>query len=209
MERDRRFYLITMLPILISVVIGVVLLLFHDSIGTGSKAALIVAAERNDMSSQISSMNAEIDSLNSDIEGYNKIIDENSTLINEVNSLNSELESYNTDLENARQHNTELKSQVESKQNYLNELNDMEDTGSEGTARTLQEGEYKCPADIEKGRYRAEGDATIYIYNIANSLTVREDLSTNDSGSYEFDLDSGEKLKVDGEITLTPISEAS
>ncbi len=204
--RNGKIFYITMIPIIVSVVIGVLLLVFHNSIGTSSKAALMVAGEKNDMNSQISELNSQIDDLNVEIAGYNQIINANSTLINEVTSLNSELDSYNADLENARQRNSELNSQLTEKQEYLDNLSSIGTDSAEGEARELKDGEYKCPADLKSGRYRAEGEGTIYVYNIANSLTVRENLSTIDSHSYEFEISSGEKIKIEGEVSITPLS---
>lgn len=205
MRNGKSFY-ITMIPIIVSVVIGVLLLVFHNSIGTGSKAALMVAKEKSDMNSQLSELNSQIDDLNLEIAGYNQTINANSTLINEVTSLNNELDSYNADLENAKQKNSELNSQIAEKQEYLDNLSSIGSESGEGDSRELKDGEYKCPADLKSGRYRAEGEGTLYVYNIANDLTVRENLSTIDSHSYEFELSSGEKIKIEGTLTLTPLS---
>ena len=47
--RNGKIFYITMIPIIVSVVIGVLLLVFHNSIGTSSKAARMVAGEKKYM----------------------------------------------------------------------------------------------------------------------------------------------------------------
>lgn len=207
MQRNKSFY-ITMIPIIISVIIGVILLIFHNKIGIQSNASLIVSKERSQYSSDIDSLKAEKDSLNSDIEQYDKVINENNTLISEVESLNSELEGYNSDIQNAQSRNQELQTQLTEKQNYINSLSELAEK-TEGAEKKLSDGEYKCPADLNAGRYKAEGSGTILIYDIANNVTDRVNLSTLDSHTYEFDISSGQKIKSEGDVTLTSIELSS
>ncbi len=205
MRSNKSFYL-TMIPIIISVIIGVILLAFHNRVGLNSKAALIAAGERSDMNSQISELNSEKEELQAQISEYDTVIDENRTLMTEVDSLTEQLNSYNSDIENASQLNSDLKSQLSEKQTYSDNLSSVAQK-TDGSSTTLSEGEHKCPADIDSGRYRAEGSGRLLVYDIANNVTASINLSTIDSHSYEFEINSGEKIKTDGSVTLTAVLE--
>ena len=203
----KKFILTIALPVALSIAAAGCILYFHNSIGIKSNAYSLVASEKSDMSSSISELKNEKTELTDEQSGYDKTIQENYTLINEVDSLYSQLEGYETDIQNAQALSTELDSQLESKKAYLDGLEQIPEE-SEGKTITLKEGEHKCPSDIKAARYKAEGTGKLYIYNIAGSLkTSVKDLSTMDSHSYTFEISSGEKIKTEGDITLTEITE--
>lgn len=203
----KKIILTIALPVALSIAAGCTILAFHNSIGIKSNAYSLVAKEKSDMSSAISSLNEEKKQLEEDQSEYDKILNDNYTLINEVDSLYDQVELYNTDIENAKSQNEELNSQLESKQAYLDSLEQIPES-SEGNKVKLKEGEHKCPSDIKAGRYKAEGTGKLYLYNIAGSLkTGVKDLSTIDSNTFTFDIASGEKIKVEGDISITEIVE--
>lgn len=203
----KKIILTIALPVALSIAAAGCILYFHNSIGISSNAYSLVSNEKNDMSSSITELKKEKEELTDEQSGYDKTIQENYTLINEVDSLYSQLESYETDVENAKALSSELDAQLESKKNYLAGLEQIPEE-NEGKTMKLKDGEHKCPTDIKAARYKAEGTGKLYIYNIAGSLkTSVKDLSTMDSHSYTFEISSGEKIKTEGDVTLTEITE--
>lgn len=201
----KQLIITVILPVLISIIIGVVIILFHNEIGIASIAHSVVSTEKRNMSDELSHFQKEKAELLNKQSEYDKVINENSTLISEVDTLKKELENYETDISNAKERNSELDTQLQSKRLYLDNLSKIGNQ-TEGEQKKLKTGEYKCPSEIESARYKAEGTGKIYVYTIANSLKDNVDLSVIDSHSYTFDLSSGEKIKIDGEVNLTKIN---
>ncbi len=201
MHNNKSFY-ITMIPIIISVIIGVLLLVFHNSFGTDSKAALAVAKERSEMSSSISDLNAEKEDLNAQISEYETTINNNSEILSEIEGLQAELENSDQNLESAKARTEELQKELDEKQAYADSIDSVETT-KDGDTKQLKAGEYECPDDIKAGRYRAEGSGNIVIKKTGTDIS--RDLDTIDTNSYEFELESGDSLTIDGEITLTEL----
>lgn len=206
--QKKQFMLTVALPVLLSILIGIVIILLNRSYILESRAKAQIASERSRYSEEIDKLKKEQASLNSETEKYDKTLEENKQLVAEIDTLTNELNSYTTDVEDAAARQTSLDEQITEKKNYLSGLDSISEE-TEGTSRTLKEGEYKCPGDLPAGRYKAEGEATIYLYDISpSSLRDKQDLSTVDSHTYTFTLQSGDTFKTDGEVKLTDMESA-
>ncbi len=205
--RNKKFYLTTVLPILLSVVAAVVIVLLNSSSILHTRAATRVANEKGAMRAGISDMKNEQKELRREEAEYDKVIEDNQKLIGEVESLRQELESYNTDINRGAEKNSGLDASLADKQTYLDSLNDIQPE-TEGGTRKLKEGTYKSPADLPAGKYRAEGSGKLYLKDISNRQKDKADLATTDTHSYVFEIAEGESIKTEGDITLTALTDS-
>ena len=199
---NKRFYLTIALPIFLSLAAGIVIVVLNSKSILHTRAESRVSGEQTMMSSEMDSMREEQKTLKRDEAKYDKIIDDNQSVVNNVESLKSQLAQYDIDLENANTRNAELDNSISENQAYLDSLNSIKKT-TDGEERTLKDGNYKSPSDINPGKYKAEGTGTILLKNIANAQKDRINLSTIETHSYVFEIASGESINVKGEITLT------
>lgn len=201
----KRFILTVVLPVCISLLIGILIIVLNNNFILNSRAIAIVASEKSNFNSQISELKKERDKLEGEIADYDKTLADNSLLTEEVEALKSELEHYVSDVDAAKARSEKLKVQITEKKTYLDSLSKIE-SETEGDSLKLSDGEYKCPSELPSGRYKAEGTGKLYRYSISNSLTLKEDLSTIDTHSYTFDLEAGETIKIEGTLTLTELT---
>lgn len=201
----KKFLLTVVLPVCLSIIAGLLIIILNYNNVLGTRARAVVSNEKAQLNEEISQLSAEKDSLTAQISSYDETLSANASEVQEIDTLSNELQTYTTDIENMKSRITEIDSQISEKSIYLSGLDTLPKE-SEGEKITLSKGEYKCPADIKAGRYRAEGSGIIYIYSIANSLTAKEDLSTIDTHSYTFDIKSGESIKIDDSVTLTEVT---
>ena len=111
---------------------------------------------------------------------------------------------YGTSESELRKKIAEAEKKISEKTEYLSSITDIP-VEVQGEKKTLKSGEYKSPSQIKAGRYTAEGNGTIYLYTISNSLRLKENLSLINSHSYTFEITSGETLKIDGTVSITEL----
>lgn len=197
--------LIVVAPVSASIVIAGIIIGLHNNIMMGTYVNSIVSNEMKVYKENISSLNREKERINGEIAQADEFLKTNEDLVSEVESLNDSLTSYNNDISAAKKKNENLKTQISDKKNYLEKLSELK-TETVGDAKKLSEGEYKCPAQLDAGRYKAEGSGKIYLYNIAHTLKENLNLATIDTHSYTFEIASGESLRVEGDVKLTNIN---
>ena len=199
-----RFYLTIILPICLSVVLGILIVVLNFNSVLQSRTAAKVDKEKSDMQREISLLKERQKELEREEAKYDKIIEENETIISETNALSAELKAYDDDIARASEANDTLDKSLTEKQAYLSGLSDLP-TVTDGKKYALKNGNYKCPSDIPSGKYRAEGTGKLYLKDISNRIKDRVDLSTLETGSYVFEISSGESVNTDGVITLTSL----
>ncbi|MGN0181826.1 MAG: hypothetical protein ACI4DP_05365 [Candidatus Ornithomonoglobus sp.] len=201
----KKFILTIVMPVVISMLIGAIIIIFSNSFIIPPKARAVAGAEKSRLNTEMAALQKQKEAMENDIATYNNDIANKENLLAEIQERQSTLEDYKSELEETKAKIAEIDKQIEEKNNILNTLSDIKEE-TEGEAKVLEKGEYKCPADIAAGRYIIEGDAKIYLYSIANTLSKKEDLSTLDTHSFKFEITSGESLKIEGgEVTLKSI----
>ncbi len=202
--QNKKFILTTVLPVALSIVIGILIIVINNNFILKSKAHAIVATEKKDFSNKIKSLKSEEKELLQTSAEYDLTLTQNTLLVEEVETLKHTLDGYVADIEAANSTIAELDTSITDKQAYYDSLSGLQ-SETEGDVITLKTGDYKCPSGIKAGRYTAEGNSKIYFYTIANTLKDKVDLSVIDTHSYSFDIASGESIKVDGNVTLKKI----
>ncbi len=200
----KHFIITVAVPILISIIIGIVLIILNSSFILKSRASAVVRKETDKMKSEITQMQKDKELLVKQETDSSAEYEKNLRLIDEVETLNSELTHYDELITAASSKNSELDKQIADKRAYIENSNNAA-TETDGKTTVLKPGDYKVPSDIAAGRYRAEGSGMLYIYTISNSLRSRTDLSTTDSHTYTFDVASGESITTEGEVTITKL----
>lgn len=202
--KNKKFLITTVLPIAISLIIGILIVTVTNNFILKSKANSIVESEKKEFINNINALKSEKAQLEATEAEYDEILTQNKALVEEVETLKGTLDEYVSDIASAQSTLADLDSRIAEKQAYLNSISGLT-TESESTVITLKKGEYKCPSTIKEGRYTIEGSGTVYVYTIANNLKEKFDLSVIDTHSYTFDITSGETLKVESTSTLKKI----
>lgn len=201
----KKFILTIVVPVVISMITGAVIIIFSNSFIIPSKARTAAEAKKSALNAAMTELQSRKEELEKQIEDYDDDISNRESLLTEIQKRQDTLEDYESELEETQAKIDEIDSQIEEKNKILSTLSDIKEE-TEGEAKVLKEGEYKCPADIAAGRYTIEGDAKIYLYSIANTLSKKEDLATLDTHSFKLEISSGESLKIEGgKVTLKPI----
>lgn len=202
--QNKKFLLTTVLPVALSIVVGILIIAINNNFILKSKARTIVMSEKKEFTANINSLKSEEKELTKASAAYDEILAQNTFLIEEVETLKSTHDGYVADIESAKSTIAELDTIIADKQAYYDSLSGIEQE-TEGDSISLRTGDYKCPSSIKPGRYTAEGTGKIYFYTIANTLKDKIDLSVTDTHSYTFDITSGESIKIDGSLTLTKV----
>ena len=205
MFRNKNFLLTVILPILCSIIIGIIIILLNSTSVLNTRASSNVAKEKKEMSDEIEVLASKKKELTLDASNYDSEIENNRILLNEIEALKSELDGYTSSIELANATIIELDQEISDKTKYNESLNNVT-TQNSGASVVYTDKKLNVPQDITTGRYKAEGTGKLYIYNIAGALEVSRDLSVTDTHSYTFDLYSGQYIKIQGTLTLTNIS---
>lgn len=202
MKAKTRFILTVIVPICLSVAVGIAVVILNSQSILHTRAAAIVEYEKNEMKDKISDLKGEKKQLERKEAEYDKLIKKNELLRSEVEALKKSIRDYDADIARATEKDAELDRTIEQKQAYLDGLSEISPDTAGGKYK-LRDGDYKCPADIPAGKYIAKGTGTLYIKDIANRRKDKADLSTIESNSYTFEIAAGESLTADGDIELT------
>lgn len=206
MIRNKKFLLTVVLPILVSIAIGIIIIVLNSTSLLNTRAATTVLNEKNTMNGELDTLQSEKKELERTAADLDKQLSDNALLVEEINALNTRLNEYNTDIENANATIAELDKSIAEKTEYDNNLNSLE-TDSVGTTKSYKNVKLNIPTDLKGGRYKAEGDGTLFIYSIAGTLDDKQNLSLLDTHSYVFNITSGQSIKVEGTLTLTSLSD--
>lgn len=205
---DKKTLTAILIPLVIGVATGAAIILCHNSFSNEAHCLAVVNGEKNEMKNSIDDLISERKRLLSDNDKYDITINENGLKTSEIDSLIEEYENYVNKIEELKTTDNDLLNQINTKKMYVEKLAKMVNPVT-GEKRTLAAGEYKCPSQLPAGRYILEGNGYFYIYSIANTASLKENLSTIDTHSFVFDIREGETLKLDEECSITSVENAS
>ena len=197
MLRNKNFLLTVILPIIISLLIGILIIILNSQSIINTKATTQVMSEKNEMNSNISSLSAEKKELLYTAADYDKQIEDNRILFEEIQALTTELNTYTESINSAHGTITELDNTIAEKKAYNESLDSV----------SYKNTKLNIPQDLTAGRYKAEGSGTLLIYTIAGTLEEKQNLSVLDSHTYTFNIASGQSIKIEGTVSLTKIIE--
>ncbi len=206
MLRNKNFLLTVILPIIISLLIGILIILLNSQSIINTKATTQVMSEKNEMNSNISSLSAEKKELLYTAADYDKQIEDNRILFEEIQALTTELNTYTESINSAHGTITELDNTITEKKAYNESLNSVS-IPTQSVTKSYKNTKLNIPQDLTAGRYKAEGAGTILIYTIAGTLEEKQNLSVLDSHTYTFNIASGQSIKIEGTVSLTKIIE--
>lgn len=204
MLKNKNFLLTVILPIPISICIGIVIILLNSHSVLNTRATAAVMSEKKTFNAEIGNMKKEKEDLQYKAAEYDKTIEDNRILLDEINTLTDTLNEYTTSIENAQATIASLDTAITEKTAYNESLNGVT-ADTPGTSKSYSDTKLSSPADISAGCYKAEGNGTILIYSIAGTLEDKQDLSVIDSHSYTFNLTSGQAIKIEGTVSITEI----
>lgn len=204
MLKNKKFFLTSVLPVIISVILGVIIVSVNNNLIINIRANSTVNSEKEQMQKDIKDFEDQKISLQYTAADLDKKIEDDRILFEEIQALKKELEDYNTDIADAKTTIGQLDTSISEKSKYnanLDRLNNQ----SVVSEKTYTNIKLNIPGDVSAGRYKATGKGKLYIYTIANTLQEKQDLSLLDSNSYTFSISSGQYIKIEGTITLTNI----
>lgn len=170
-----------------------------------SKADKIINDEIISINMENYSLETERNSLTEEINGADDRIKNKSSINKEIEDYKKQAEDYKKEISDAENVIGELNDTIDKKNEYLEKMNEMRNEASE-EERTLKEGTYECPDDIEEGRYIVSGTGWFLLYDSSNKLTTSENLQTLESGTYTFDLEEGGKIEIKGTVKIAPLA---
>lgn len=206
MLKNKNFLLTVILPIFISIIIGVIVIALNSENILHTQSSAVIASEKKQMSDNMSDLKVEKKELMRKAAEYDKTLEDNQILIDEIKALTDELNDYTENIESAQTTITELDSAIADKTAYNESLASVSG-GEIGKSKSYTNIKLQIPSDLKAGRYTAEGKGTLLIYTIAGSLREKQNLSLLDTHSYTFDIASGEAIKIEGTLSITEIIE--
>ena len=206
MLKNKNFLLTVILPIFISIIIGVIVIVLNSENILHTQSSAVIVSEKKQMSDNMSDLKVKKKELMRKAAEYDKTLEDNQILIDEIKALTDELNDYTENIESAKTTITELDSAIADKTAYNESLTSVSG-GEIGKSKSYTNIKLQIPSDLKAGRYKAEGKGTLLIYTIAGSLREKQNLSLLDTHSYTFDIASGEAIKIEGTLSITEIIE--
>ena len=206
MIRNKNFILTVILPIFISIIVGIFIIVLSSNSILKTQATAVVANEKRVMNSAMSDLKAEKKKLERKAAEYDKNLEGNRLLVEEITALTNELNDYTLSIEKAKETVASLDTAIAEKTAYNESLASISGN-SAGEKKSYTNIKLNIPSDLKAGRYKAEGKGTVMIYTIAGTLEDKKNLALLDSQSYTFDIASGQSLKIEGTVTVTEIIE--
>lgn len=206
MLKNKNFILTVILPIFISILIGIIIIILNSQSILHTRATAVIASEKSSMNSSMSDMKKEKTNLLKKAAEYDKILEDNKLLLDEINSLTNELADYTESINNSNQTIKDLDTAIADKTAYNESLNSITQS-TKGEKKSYTNKTLTVPLDISAGRYIAEGQGTLMIYTGTKLNDKAHDLSLTDTHSYTFDVKSGQSVKIVGTLSLTKILE--
>lgn len=206
MLKNKSFIITVILPIFISIIVGVVIIVLNSNSILKTQASTAVALEEKKMNQEITTLKSQKSELSVTAAEYDQTLEDNRLLLEEVTALKEELNDYTSSIEKAKETITELDNSIAEKTAYNENLSQLS-SNNPGNTKSYTNTKLNVPSDIKAGRYKAEGKGTLMIYTIAGTLQDKQNLSIIDTHSYTFDISSGQSVKIDGTLSLTEISD--
>ena len=125
MLKNKNFLLTVILPIFVSLIIGVIIIILNSQSILQTRAKSEIASEKKNMSDNIAKMKDEKQSLTYKAAEYDTILEENRLLVDEITALTDELADYNTRIEAAKETVADLDSQISEKTTYKDNLQSL------------------------------------------------------------------------------------
>lgn len=204
MLKNKYFILTAILPIFISIIIGIVIIAINSTVIINMRANAVVSNEIKQMESGIKEFEDKKISLQYTASDLDKKIENNSIILGEIQALKTESENYDTDIANAKKTIEGLDISITEKTKYSSNLDKLNNQ-TPSINQTYSNVKLNVPGDISAGRYTATGTGKLFIYTIANTIQEKQDLSLLPSNSYSFNISSGQYIKIEGTVTLTNI----
>lgn len=206
MLKNKNFVFTVILPIFLSIIIGIVIVILNNSSILHTRAVATVKNEERTFSKEIKQFEDEKEALLRTAAEHDAVLEENRLEVEQITTLSTELGELNTDIEDAKEKIEELDGEIESKTTYNEGLSSIV-PAQPGTPQSFTDKKLNIPSDLKAGRYTADGTGKIMIYTIAGTLKDKQDLSLLDTHTYTFNIASGESLKIEGTLSLTEIIE--
>lgn len=206
MFKNKNFLLTVILPIFVSIIIGIVIVVLNSNALLKTQATAVVSGEKSKFTLEMSKLKSEKKELSQTAAKYDKMLEENQLLLEEINSMTAELNDYTAAIEKAKETITSLDTSISEKTSYNESLSSLS-ADTDGSSKSYKDTKLNIPTDLKAGRYRADGEGKLMIYTIAGTLRDKQDLSLLDTHSYTFDISSGESVKIEGSLSLTEINE--
>ena len=205
MLKKKNFIFTVILPIFISIIIGILIVVLNSSSILKTQASAVVLNEKKQFKSEMTELKKEKKELNSEAAEYDKTLEENRLLLEEINALTTELNDYTSSIESAKETIASLDNSIAEKTSYNESLSSLSGN-EEGSTKSYTNKKLNVPSDIKAGRYKAEGTGTVMIYTIASTLQDKRNLSLVDTHSYTFDIASGQSVKIEGTVSIAEIN---
>lgn len=206
MFKNKKFFLTVILPVFVSIVVGIIIVALNSNALLKTQATAVVSGEKNKFAAEMSKLKSEKKELSQTAAKYDKMLEENQLLLEEINALTAELNDYTTAIEKAKETITSLDTSITEKTSYNDSLSSLS-ADTDGSSKSYKDTKLNIPTDLKAGRYRADGEGKLMIYTIAGTLQDKQDLSLLDTHSYTFDISSGQSVKIEGALSLTEIKE--
>lgn len=197
--------------IIIIAVIAVVILILAVSSVFFTYGHAVKSQAKNNFQNELSSLETEnykLEKKRSELKDYvsetESDIETKYEIGLEAEEYTSKLEAVKQEAEAAEQTLAELEASIEKKQEYLKQADSIKPL-TEGNIISVTAETLECPSDISPGRYIAEGSGNLLIYTSANKLRISEILTSIDTNSFTFDIESGESVKVTDSVIFTEL----
>lgn len=197
--------------IIIIAVIAVVILILAVSSVFFTYGHAVKSQAKNNFQNELSSLETEnykLEKKRSELKDYvsetESDIETKYEIGLEAEEYTSKLDAVKQEAEAAEQTLAELEASIEKKQEYLKQADSIKPL-TEGNIISVTAETLECPSDISPGRYIAEGSGNLLIYTSANKLRISEVLTSIDTNSFTFDIESGESVKVTDSVIFTEL----
>lgn len=161
-----------------------------------SQAAMLLNREIYNLNTQYKNTDSQRQLLDKQKKELEAQIHEKSYINKEIEDSVNQSEKLSKDIEEAKAKITLLDEQIAEKRSILLKI-DSVSQAAKGKQLSLKEGTYECPKNIAPGRYTIKGKETLLIYTASNTLKISENLSRLDSNSFTFNIESGEKIRIE------------
>lgn len=157
----------------------------------------LLAAENEALETRRSFLEADVSAKTDDSDEKERLNKQITEITDKINEINSALNTAKRDLSDAKTERDAVNAEYNKMKNGI--------SPSKGTAKKLSDIRLLCPAQITEGRYVVSGSGTVTVTAITGSARISEKLSDIDTNSYTFDLETGERLDVLGNVTITEL----
>lgn len=167
-----------------------------------SQASRLLYHEIIDLNNKYKATDSEVKMLEKQKNELQEQINQRSHINKEIEETVKQSESLQKDIDKAKEKLSDLDEQIEEKKDILSNIESISKSNS-GKSLSLKEGLYECPKNISPGRYTVKGNDTLLLYSASNTLKISENLARLDTHSFTFDIEDGEKIRIDSGTTTS------